>query len=77
MSTNGSGTIASMDLKALLRQAGKGEEAMTERKKTIELKIERTIPATLVELFDGGLDSKTPGTPLEHGRKAALESAGR
>jgi uncharacterized protein YndB with AHSA1/START domain len=40
--------------------------------KTIELKIERTIPASAGELFDGWLDPKTPGTPWKMAEKLIL-----
>jgi uncharacterized protein YndB with AHSA1/START domain len=39
------------------------KEAMNESKRTIEIKVERTIPAPLDELFDAWLNPKIPGTP--------------
>ena len=36
---------------------------MNESKKTIEVKVERTIPAPVAEVFDGWLDPKIPGNP--------------
>jgi len=36
---------------------------MGESKKTIEVKVERTIPAPLGEVFDAWLNPKVPGTP--------------
>jgi uncharacterized protein YndB with AHSA1/START domain len=41
----------------------RGEEAMNESKKTIEIKVERTIPAPRGEVFDAWLNPKIPGTP--------------
>lgn len=45
---------------------------MTDEQKTIELTIERVIPATADELFDGWLDAKTPGTPWSMAEKLLL-----
>jgi uncharacterized protein YndB with AHSA1/START domain len=36
---------------------------MNEAKKTIQVKVERTIPAPLVEVFDAWLNPKIPGNP--------------
>ena len=36
---------------------------MSESKKTIEVKVERTIPAPLDKVFDAWLNPKVPGTP--------------
>jgi uncharacterized protein YndB with AHSA1/START domain len=36
---------------------------MENSKKTLEFKLERTIPAPLTEVFDGWLDPKIPGNP--------------
>ena len=36
---------------------------MSESKKTIEVKVERTIPAPLGEVFDGWVNPKIPGHP--------------
>lgn len=36
---------------------------MSDAKSTIEVKVERTIPAPVDEVFDAWLDPKTPGTP--------------
>jgi uncharacterized protein YndB with AHSA1/START domain len=45
---------------------------MGEARKTIEVKVERTIPASLDEVFDAWLDPKTPGTPWSMGEKLLL-----
>jgi hypothetical protein len=39
---------------------------MSESKKTIEVKVERTIPAPLNEVFDARLNPKIPGNPRSH-----------
>ena len=36
---------------------------MSDSKSTIEVKVERTIPATVDDVFDAWLNPKTPGTP--------------
>jgi len=36
---------------------------MSESKKTIQVKVERTIPAPLIEVFDAWLNPKIPGNP--------------
>jgi uncharacterized protein YndB with AHSA1/START domain len=49
---------------ALLQEEGKrGEKAMNESKKTIEIRLERTIPGPHAEVFDGWLNPKITGTP--------------
>jgi uncharacterized protein YndB with AHSA1/START domain len=40
--------------------------------KTIEVRIERTIPASPSEVFDGWLNPKTPGTPWSMAEKLIL-----
>jgi uncharacterized protein YndB with AHSA1/START domain len=45
---------------------------MTELKKTIEVKVERTIPAPLAEVFDAWLDPKIPGNPWNMAEKLLL-----
>jgi uncharacterized protein YndB with AHSA1/START domain len=42
---------------------------MKKSKKTIEIKVERTIPAAPGEVFDGWLNPKIPGTPWNEGDK--------
>lgn len=39
------------------------------KSKSIEIKVERTIPAAPGEVFDGWLNPKTPGTPWSEGDK--------
>ena len=46
---------------------------MENSKKTLELKFERTIPATLNEVFDGWLDPKIPGNPWNAADKFLLD----
>jgi uncharacterized protein YndB with AHSA1/START domain len=46
---------------------------MIESKKTIEVKVERTIPAPLVEVFDAWLDPKIPGNPWNAAEKFILD----
>jgi uncharacterized protein YndB with AHSA1/START domain len=41
--------------------------------KTIELQLTRTIPASPVEVFDGWLDPKCPGTPWNEAAKLVLD----
>jgi uncharacterized protein YndB with AHSA1/START domain len=41
--------------------------------KTIEIKIERTIPASPGDVFDGWLNPKTPGTPWNMAGKLILK----
>lgn len=55
------------------RDRKKGEEAMNEVKKTIEVKIERTITAAPAEVFDAWLDRKIPGTPWNAAEKLLLD----
>jgi uncharacterized protein YndB with AHSA1/START domain len=45
---------------------------MNESKKTIEVKVERTIPAPLVEVFDAWLNPKVPGNPWNAADKLLL-----
>ncbi len=45
---------------------------MKNEKKTIELKLERTIPAPPDEVFDAWLNPKVPGTPWHEGEKLIL-----
>lgn len=40
--------------------------------KTIEVKVERTIPAPASEVYDAWLDRKVPGTPWSEGDKLLL-----
>jgi len=42
---------------------------MTASKKTVEVKVERTIPAPPGEVFDAWLNSKTPGSPWHENEK--------
>lgn len=46
---------------------------MNKAKKTIEVKVERTIPAPLVEVFDGWLNPKVPGNPWNMADKLLLD----
>ncbi len=41
--------------------------------KTIEIKVERTIPAPLVEVFDAWLNPKVPGNPWNAADKFSLD----
>lgn len=45
---------------------------MEEPKRTLEFKLERTIPAPLTEVFDGWLDPKIPGNPWNAAEKFSL-----
>ena len=45
---------------------------MSEAKKTIEVKVERTIPAPAAEVFDAWLDPKIPGNPWNMAEKLLL-----
>ena len=45
---------------------------MSKSTKTIEIKVERTIPASLDEAFDGWLNPKIPGTPWNAADKFIL-----
>src|SRR5260370_28285572 len=45
---------------------------MNEPKKTIEVKVERTIPASPGEAFDAWLDPKVPGNPWSMAEKLLL-----
>jgi uncharacterized protein YndB with AHSA1/START domain len=42
-------------------------------KKTIEVKVERTIPASPAEVYDGWLNPKVPGNPWSMGDKLLLD----
>ncbi len=46
---------------------------MEEPKKTLEFKLERTIPAPMAEVFDGWLDPKIPGNPWNAAEKFLLD----
>ena len=43
-------------------------------KKTIEVKVERTIPASIREVFDGWLNPEVPGNPWNMGDKLILNA---
>lgn len=45
---------------------------MSESKKTLEVRVERTIPAPLAEVFDGWLNPKIPGNPWNIADKLLL-----
>lgn len=45
---------------------------MNKPKKTIEVKVERTIPAPVAEVFDGWLNPKIPGNPWNMADKLLL-----
>lgn len=47
---------------------------MEDSKRTLEFKLERTIPAPLAEVFDGWLDPKVPGNPWNAAEKFILNS---
>jgi uncharacterized protein YndB with AHSA1/START domain len=47
---------------------------MNPPKKTIEVKVERTIPAPLVEVFDAWLNPKIPGNPWNIADKVILNA---
>lgn len=46
---------------------------MTDAPKTIEFKVERTIPAPVGEVFDAWLDPTTPGNPWSMAEKLMLD----
>jgi uncharacterized protein YndB with AHSA1/START domain len=46
---------------------------MTQSSKTIEIKVERRIPAAVGEVFDGWLDPKIPGNPWNAAEKFMLD----
>jgi uncharacterized protein YndB with AHSA1/START domain len=46
---------------------------MKKSAKTIEIKVERTIPAPLEEVFDGWLNPKIPGNPWNAAEKFVLD----
>jgi uncharacterized protein YndB with AHSA1/START domain len=46
---------------------------MNKSKKTIEVKVERSIPAPPAEVFDAWLNPKIPGTPWEMADKLILD----
>ena len=45
---------------------------MSDSRKTIEVKVERTIPAPLADVFDGWLNPKIPGNPWNLADKLIL-----
>lgn len=47
---------------------------MKNPKKTLEVKVERDIPAPPAEVFDAWLDPKVPGTPWYEGDKLILDA---
>jgi len=47
---------------------------MKDAKKTIEIKVERTIPAPLDEVFDAWVDAKIPGNPWNAAEKFILNA---
>lgn len=47
---------------------------MKNAKQTIEVKVERTIPAPPGEVFDAWLDPKVPGTPWYESKKLILDA---
>jgi uncharacterized protein YndB with AHSA1/START domain len=47
---------------------------MNKPKKTIKVKVERTIPAPLSEVFDAWLDPKVPGNPWNLAEKLILDA---
>lgn len=47
---------------------------MANSKSTLEFKLERTIPASLAEVFDGWLDPKIPGNPWNAAEKFILDA---
>jgi hypothetical protein len=46
---------------------------MTTSTKTVEIKVERTIPAPPSEVFDAWLDPKIPGTPWHENKKLIVD----
>ena len=46
---------------------------MNKSKKTIEIKVERTIPASPDEVFDGWLNPKIPGNPWNAAERFILD----
>jgi uncharacterized protein YndB with AHSA1/START domain len=46
---------------------------MTKSAKTLEFKIERTVPAPAAEVFDAWLNPKVPGTPWHEADKLILD----
>jgi uncharacterized protein YndB with AHSA1/START domain len=59
--------------KSRKKRKSKGEEEMNKSKKTIEINVERTIPAPLVEVFDAWLNPKIPGNPWNAAEKFMLD----
>jgi hypothetical protein len=49
-----------------------GEEVMKKSTRTIELKFERTIPASRCDVYDGWLNPKIPGNPWNIADKRTL-----
>jgi hypothetical protein len=47
---------------------------MSEPQKTITVKVERNIPASITEVFDSWLNPKTPGTPWSIADKVVLNA---
>ncbi|MGC4002281.1 MAG: SRPBCC domain-containing protein [Pirellulales bacterium] len=47
---------------------------MKHQLKTFDLKVERTIPASCEELFDGWLDPRCPGTPWSMAAKLIMDA---
>src|SRR5262249_46035008 len=60
-------------VRAALKAPKEGEETMTTSTKTIEVKVERTIPAPPAEVFDAWLNPKIPGTPWNEADKLLLD----
>jgi uncharacterized protein YndB with AHSA1/START domain len=73
MSTSVSGTSASISLGSILETKEEGVKVMSKSMKTIEIKIERTIPAPPREVFDAWLNPKVPGNPWNAAEKLILD----
>jgi uncharacterized protein YndB with AHSA1/START domain len=74
MSTSGSGTSASTSLSNILRPIKRRRKVMNKPKKTIEIKVERTILAPLGEVFDAWLNPKIPGNPWNAAERFILDA---